>query len=212
MFRVKASEIQSRIPVTAAILTIALIMAFALSASAVYQVLEEYRLLGTWLTRSEPVSWGELGSLREEIGSRIIIRSTATAVLVLCTVATLWLQQRQFTTQRTLQQIKLFAYDILSSMDQGVITTDLSGRITSVNSAATHILGVHSDCVDQPLATTPPAGVQLAAIANFVAERNEAVWDRDFEVERAGCVRRIRVHVHVLRDAAGRARLPFPDT
>ena len=29
MFRVKASEIQSRIPVTAAILTIALIMAFA---------------------------------------------------------------------------------------------------------------------------------------------------------------------------------------
>ena len=130
----------------------------------------------------------------------------------MCTVATLWLQQRQFTTQRTLQQIKLFAYDILSSMDQGVITTDLSGRITSVDPAATHILGVHSDCVDQPLATTPPAGVQLAAIANCVAERNEAVWDRDFEVKpcriRAGSGFMFTCS-EMLRDAPW---LPFPDT
>jgi hypothetical protein len=55
MFCVKASEVQSRIPLTAAILLAALVMAFTLSASAVYQVLEEYDLLGTWLARGGPV-------------------------------------------------------------------------------------------------------------------------------------------------------------
>ena len=36
-------------PATAAIVLATLVLALALSAAAVYQVLEEYRLLGTWL-------------------------------------------------------------------------------------------------------------------------------------------------------------------
>ena len=55
MFRVKASEVQARIPVTAVIVLAALVLAFALSVAAVYQVLEEYRLLGAWLARPGPV-------------------------------------------------------------------------------------------------------------------------------------------------------------
>ena len=40
-----------RIPLTVAIVFVTLLLALALSAAAVYQVFEEYRLLGTWLSR-----------------------------------------------------------------------------------------------------------------------------------------------------------------
>ncbi len=96
--------------------------------------------------------------MRRDVGTRIIVRTIALAVLILCTVATLWLQQRQLALRRVLSQIKLFARDILASMDEGVITTDSNGTITSVNSAAIGILAVDSDCVGQPLAQLFPAG------------------------------------------------------
>ena len=77
MFRVKASEIHGRIPGSAAIVLTTLVLASVLSVAAVYQVLEEYRLLGDWLGSSGPVSVAEIRSLRRDIGTRIIIRSTA---------------------------------------------------------------------------------------------------------------------------------------
>ena len=142
MFRVKASEIDARIPSSAAVVLITLVLASVLSVAAVYQVLDEYRLLGEWVHSSRPVSTSDIRSLRQDIGTRIIVRSAALVLLVLCTVATLWLQQRQFAIRRTLNQIKMFARDILASMDEGVITTDCHGTITSVNSAAIEVLGI----------------------------------------------------------------------
>ena len=161
MFRVKASEIDARIPSSAAVVLITLVLASVLSVAAVYQVLDEYRLLGEWVHSSRPVSTSDIRSLCQDIGTRIIVRSAALVLLVLCTVATLWLQQRQFAIRRTLNQIKMFARDILASMDEGVITTDCHGTITSVNSAAIEVLGMRSDCVGQPLAQIAAGGGPL---------------------------------------------------
>jgi len=141
-----------------------LVLASALSAAAVSQVVQEYHLLGTWLASPGPVPASEIEALRRDIGTRITIRSTAFAALMLCTVATLWLQQRQYAIRRTLNQIKLFARDILASMDQGVITTDLNNTITSVNSAAIIILGLESDCVGKPLASATTAKARYIGI------------------------------------------------
>ena len=95
-------------------------------------------------------------------------------------------RQHQFAIRRELSQIKLFARDILASMDEGVITTDQNGTITSVNSAAIGILAVGPDCVGQPLANVSAAGVSLAALAGEVADRNESLWDRDFTLDHGG--------------------------
>ena len=78
-------------------------------------------MLGEWLARPEPVTPGEIRALREDIGTRIIVRSTASAVLLLCTLATLWPQQRQLTVRRALHQVKWLAHNILSSLNQGVL-------------------------------------------------------------------------------------------
>jgi signal transduction histidine kinase len=182
-----------------------LLLALALSAAAVYQVFQEYRLLSAWLTRPELISTSEVQSLRWDIGTRIIIRSTALVVLLLCTVATLWLQQRQLAVRRALHQVTLLARDILVSMDQGVITTDQRNLITSINSAATQILSVGSECVGQALERLGSAGEPLAALAGVVTDRQAPVWDRDFALERGGRVRRIRADAHVLKDRAGTA-------
>jgi two-component system, NtrC family, sensor histidine kinase HydH len=80
---------------------------------------------------------------------------------------------------------------------------DQNDTITSVNSAAIGILGVGSDCVGRSLAQVSGVGTPLATLASEVAERNEAVWDRDFTMDHGGCMRRIRAHAHVLRAAGG---------
>src|SRR5512135_884575 len=81
MFRVKDTEGYTRIPTTAAIVLGTLLLALALGAAAVYQVLEEYRLLGTWLIPPGPARAAEIQALRQDIGTRIIIRSAALVVL-----------------------------------------------------------------------------------------------------------------------------------
>ena len=116
MFSILSSENQTRVPITVAIVLATLLLALALCAMAVFQVLDEYRMLGEWLARPEPVSTGELRALRQDIGARIIVRSIASAVLLLCTLATLWLQQRQLTARRALDQVKWLAHNILSSV------------------------------------------------------------------------------------------------
>ena len=103
-----------------------------------------------------------------------------------------WLQQRQLAILRVLYQAKLLSLDILASMDQGVITTDLRETITGINSAAVRILGVETECIGRPLSDLAKQGVPLAALASQIAERNAPIWDRDFALERDGRARRIR--------------------
>lgn len=93
--------------------------------------------------------------------------------------------------------------DILASMDQGVITTDLENAITSINSAAIWILGVGSECIGHPLARISADGLPLVAMAARVAARNTTIWDQDFSLDDGGRVRRVRAHAHVLKDADG---------
>jgi two-component system sensor histidine kinase HydH len=205
MFRIKASEVQAQIPRTAAIILVLLVLAFALSFAAVLQVYAEYRLLSHWEARPGDVSPAAIHSLRRDIGSRIIVRSTASAVLLFCTVTMVWWQQRQLALLRVLYQVKLLSLEILASMDQGVITTDLHDTITGINTAAVLILGVESECIGSPLPSIPSGGALLADLAHRVAGRNAAVWDQDFAIDRGGRVRRIRADAHVLKDSLARS-------
>lgn len=175
MFSILSSENQTRVPITVAIVLATLLLALALCAMAVFQVLDEYRMLGEWLARPEPVSAGELSALRQDIGARIIVRSIASAVLLLCTLATLWLQQRQLTVRRALHQVKWLAHNILSSMNQGVITTDQRAIITSINSAAFDLIGVDFDCIGRPIDCISTTEVPLDELCRSVTERKGAV-------------------------------------
>jgi PAS domain S-box-containing protein len=204
MIRIKAAEAQARLPLSAAVLLLILIVAFGLSLAAVLQVFAEYRLLTEWQARGM-VSAAEIGRLRRDIGTRIIVRSVASVVLLLCTLGMLWLQIRQLTILRILHQVKLLALDILASMDQGVITTDLANNVTGINSSASRVLGIESECVGRALRNLAPCGTSLVALTALVAKRNAPVWDQDFSLDRGGRLRWIRAHAHILKDSRGSA-------
>jgi hypothetical protein len=136
MFSVRPTETPTPIPFTVAIVLSTLLLALVLSAAEVFQVFVEYRMPRQWPARAEPMSTGEIQALRQDIGTRIILRSTASAVLLLCTLATFWLPQRQLATGRALNNVKLFAHDILGSLDQGVITTNQAAQNSTGGDAA----------------------------------------------------------------------------
>jgi two-component system nitrogen regulation sensor histidine kinase GlnL len=205
VFSILATENQTRIPVTVAIVLATLLVAFALSAMAVFQVLEEYRLLGDWLVRPGTVPISEIQALRQDIWTRIIVRSTASAVLLLCTLLTFWLQQRQLIIRRTLHQVKLLAHNILASLNQGVITTDHRGTITSINSAAIELIGFDVECIGRPIASISSAEVPLESLCRSVTERKGAVRDLDLTMDREGRIRRLVASALELKDIRGAA-------
>ncbi|MDR3636333.1 MAG: ATP-binding protein [Isosphaeraceae bacterium] len=203
MFTVGSTERQARIPVTSALVLIALLVAYALSVAAVYQVFDEYRMLGNWLARPGAIPRDEIRALRQDIGGRIIARTIASAVILLCTLCTLWLQQRQLAVRRTLDHVKLLAHNILASLDDGVITTDQQGTITSINSAAVRLLGIDSDCIGRAIAHISSADVPLEAMSACVTEKKAPVSDRELTLDRAGRVRRLVASALELRDKRG---------
>jgi two-component system nitrogen regulation sensor histidine kinase GlnL len=203
MFTARSSENQSGFPITGVIVLAMLVLAVVLNITAVIQVLDEYRLLGSWLERAGSESDSEVEALRQDIGNRIIVRSVASAVLLLCTICTLWLQQHQLAVRRALHEAKLLARDVLASLNQGVITTDRMGRITSINNAAIRLLEVAPDCIGQPIGSISSAEVPLEKLSLSVTERQQIVSDTELTLDRDSQVRRLLVSALHLKDDRG---------
>lgn len=206
MFRVSSSEVQPRVPRSVALVLIALILASAMCVAAVFQVLSEHRLLGAWVERAQPVPISDVVDLREEIRTRIIIRSAASVIVLICTCATLWIQQRQLAVRRTLFQIRLMANNILANLDTGIITTDKQATIRSINSAAIHLLGIDFDCVGQPISHISSPEIPLDSMCRQIAAHEPKVADREFSLKRESRVRRVVTNVIVLKDTEGKSQ------
>jgi PAS domain S-box-containing protein len=203
MFSIMPPESQARIPLTVAAVLAMLLVAFLLSVMAVFQVFDEYRMLGRWLSRADAVSAADIESLRRAIGARIIVRSTASAVLLFCTLATLWLQQRQHSISRALDEVKLTAHDILSSLNDGVITTDQRGIVTGINSAAIGLIGVSLEAIGRPISCISTAQVPLQELCRAVAENRRVGAERELVLDRSGRVRRLVAIALDLKDRQG---------
>jgi len=203
MFTAGSSETQKHIPITSTLVLVALLSAFALSLAAVYQVLDEHRMLGVWLTKPGTVPTTELRALRQDIGGRIIARTIVSAVILLCALLTVWLQQRQLKVHQTLEDVRWLALNVLASLDEGVITTDQQGMITSINSAAAELLEIDSECVGRSIASISSAEVPLETMNAYVTQRRLAVSDRELTLDRSGRVRRLVASAMELKDRLG---------
>jgi two-component system, NtrC family, sensor histidine kinase HydH len=120
--------------------------------------------------------------------------------LVACAVAVIWLRRRYMTAHQTLRQVKMLAHNILASMDQGVVTTDREGIVTSINSAAIGLLNVDFECVGRPLDQISSRQMPLDKLNTELAERQKPVQDRDVAVTRDRRDYRYRADAHFLRD------------
>lgn len=204
MLGVQSSAKTARVPITAGVALVALFFAFGLNALAAAQVFEEYRMLTGWLDRTTPVTAREILDLRRDIAGRIVTRSVATAVVLLCTVSTLWLLHRQLAMRRALDEAALLAHDVLACLDEGVITTDPQSVVVRINPQAVRLLGVDPDCVGRPVGQISSAEVPLEEMSRVVTERKEEVRDRELTLDRDGRVRRLVAGALELKDTAGK--------
>ena len=178
-------------------IVVIVLVALTVSIVSLALVVREHHLLGEV---SGGIQDGALRSLRQEVTLQILFAVIIAGTLVACAVAVIWLRRRYMTAHQTLRQIKMLAHNILASMDQGVITTDGVGIVTSINSAAIGLLDVDFECVGRPLDQISSEQLPLDGLNQELAERQKPVQDRDVAVTRDRRDYRFRADAHFLRD------------
>lgn len=104
-------------------------------------------------------------------------------------------------SQTSLRDVKALACDVLSSMEQGVITTDLHGQVTSINRRGAELLGADLSILEQPLeALGHPA---LAAIHQQWLEGRGQTVVRETLIHNRGTPLTLRVTCQALSDPDG---------
>lgn len=115
-------------------------------------------------------------------------------------LALLWRAYRL--SQESLRDVKALAGDILSSVDQAVITTDLDGNITSINRRCLEMFEAEPEIVGQSLDKLAPS-LQLRQLRRDALEQGISRLMRDIRYFPRGddnSSRRLRVFCDVLRN------------
>lgn len=112
-------------------------------------------------------------------------------------VVLLWRAYRS--SQESLRDIKALAGDILSSMDQAVITTDAEGNVTSINRRGLELLGPQEECVGRPLSTLSDK-LPLDDFRTQWQEKKNAAMTQDFTIDGNGSERTLRAFCQTLSD------------
>src|SRR5262249_58636985 len=116
-------------------------------------------------------------SLRDHERLQLAGALLVAVILVSLSAFLWWLRRRYRHSQRSLRQVKMHAHDILASMDRGVVTTDLAGEVTSINSAGMHLLGVDGEGVGLPLVQLSPAWHALPEAVQHATLRHQPLLD-----------------------------------
>ncbi len=126
--------------------------AFAVTVWVMNDFLREQEMVQQFIEQlpgNSNIAAGELvGELRSQFRLSILI--VLNLVVTALAVVLLWRAYRS--SQESLWDIKGQAGDILNSMDQAVITTDLRGTVTSINRRAIELLTLKGEHVGKPLA------------------------------------------------------------
>jgi len=203
MFRVKESEDLRGSSVPERVLLGTLVLSLAASLSSVYLIYGEYGRLGGWSRRGDFVSHTDVDILKSQVRLQFVASVVVSSILMFCLTALWWLRRRYVFSQRLLRTVKMLANDILASMDDGVVTTDCDGNVTSINSASLRLLNLDFECVGRPLESISPSIAPLVAVHCKVIQGGSAVRDRDFSINRSPHVLRLHVDGHALKDTAG---------
>jgi two-component system sensor histidine kinase HydH len=205
VFRVQHSDERPWGHVATGAVLVAVILALMLNCGSLLLIAREYQLLGDWAESTQPVAIPTIRSLRGEVLLQVTFAVVVSVTLVSCAVTLVWFRRRFSASEQTLRDVKTLAYNILASMDQGVITIDCDDTITSINSAGIRALGVDFECVGKPLSLVCPPSLPLADLAPQRGQRQLPIRDHDFTMNRDGRSQRYRADAHFLNDVAGQS-------
>ncbi len=139
-----------------------------------------------------------------ELSSELGLQKSLSLVLVLNVVATAvafsFVVRGYFSSERNLEDVKVLSADILASMDAGVITTDMTGRIISSNPRGRELVGLSPDNSVETIMQLGPEHALLAAICEEMSKYHHPIRDRDYRTQRNGHGVALRAGCTMLRN------------
>jgi len=139
------------------------------------------------------------GELRLQARLLVLVLLNAVATVVAMTLLLRTLRS----SQRSLRQVTELANDILESMDEGVLTTDRSGKITSINRRGHALLGLDGDAQQWHLDDLDGQHGPLAEMNRQVLQTRQVIRDHDYAVTTGGYKRSLRGGCSLLLDSDG---------
>ncbi len=137
------------------------------------------------------------GELRWQF--RLTILVVLNVVVTGFAIVLLWRAYRS--SQESLRDIKTVAGDILGSMDQAVITTDLAGHVTSINRRGLELLAPKTECVGRPLQELSTIPLH-EFLTDWLVERSLTIA-RDIHLSKNGSTQTLRIFCQSLNDFEG---------
>lgn len=151
MFRIPPSEPRESYRLVIVGLLLLSAAALAVTLWIMFDFLKEQEIVAGLIKQLPQDSINSAETLAGELRWQFRLAILVVLNLIVTGIAVQLLWKAYRSSEQSLMQIKALASDILTSVDQAVITTDLTGRITSLNRRGFEILGINEDLVGQPL-------------------------------------------------------------
>ena len=139
-----------------------------------------------------------------ELSTELGLQGSLSFLLVLnvvaATVAFTFVLHGYFSSERNLEDVKVLSADILASMDAGVITTDLDGRIISINPRGRELVNLPPDATAHSIQLLGPEHALLVSICEDVRRHHQPIRDRDYRTQRDGHRVALRAGCTMLRN------------
>ena len=139
-----------------------------------------------------------------ELSTELGLQGSLSFLLVLnvvaATVAFTFVLRGYFSSERNLEDVKVLSADILASMDAGVITTDLDGRIISINPRGRELVNLPLDSTAHSIQLLGPEHALLVSICEDVRRHHQPIRDRDYRTQRDGHRVALRAGCTMLRN------------
>ncbi len=172
----------------------------------VFEVRKEQHTISRLLEEHPSSEVSTLSPLISELRWQLGLAFLLLAVLIASAIMLIIILREYFYSQRSLKNLEQQATDILESMEHGILTCGLDGRIVMCNRNSQRILGIESDPRGNNLESIDRfyADLDLNGLATEVLETGEAVRNREstFKLNNHQVV--ISVDSHLLRGADGR--------
>ncbi|MCA9213127.1 MAG: PAS domain-containing sensor histidine kinase [Planctomycetales bacterium] len=198
MFRVKQAESDGTRRVAIVAVLALSVLALAVTVWVMVDFLAEQQIVRE-LIRELPVSAkNKAEALEGELRWQFRLSILIVLNLVVTGFAVVLLARAYRSSQESLRDLKALAGDILSCMDQAVITTDLSGIVTSINRRGLEMLRPEINCVGHPLSELSRFVPIEQFRKDWIVEKSVAMT-RDFKLSANGA-RVLRAFCQTLSD------------
>lgn len=127
------------------------VAALAVTVWTMFDFLREQVIVQELITKLPPESLPSAQELAGELRWQFRLTILVVLNLIVTGFAVVLLWRAYGSSQESLRDVKALAGDILSSIDQAVITTDTSGAVTSINRRGRELFGLTGEILGQSL-------------------------------------------------------------